>query len=178
MNLRGVSFDWQDPEMEGRQIGFIAQETMDVIPEVVSGTEQMNYSMQYGPITAVLVEAVKGGFEEAGQTMPQALASNIRRVEKAGIEWVRKIKETGLALNNKLLDALEVPKASASKGRPKAEEKPEPAKTPTDLRGDTLEGAKHMLRALLAGKNKVCSTAIIDKYENALTECLALLSAK
>ena len=59
MNLRGVSFDWQDPEMEGRQIGFIAQETMDVIPEVVSGTEQMNYSMQYGPITAVLVEAVK-----------------------------------------------------------------------------------------------------------------------
>ena len=125
-----------------------------------------------------VVEAVKGGFEEAGQTMPQALASNIRRVEKAGTEWVQKIRDTGLALNNKLLDALEVPKANASKGRPKTEEKPEPAKTPTDLRGDTLEGAKHMLRALLAGKAKVCSTAIIDKYENALTECLALLSAK
>lgn len=124
-----------------------------------------------------VVEAVKGGFEEAGQTMPQALASNIRRVHAAGPEWIQRIKETGLALNNKLLDALEVPKASASKGRPKAEEKAEP-KTPADLRGDTLEGAKHMLRALLAGKAKVCSTAILDKYENCLTECLALLSAK
>ncbi len=39
-------------------MGFIAQEAAEVIPEVVeSGGEFM--SMQYGPITALLVEAIK-----------------------------------------------------------------------------------------------------------------------
>ena len=42
----------------GRQMGFIAQEAVKVIPEVVSG-EDGHYAMQYGPITALLVEAIK-----------------------------------------------------------------------------------------------------------------------
>jgi hypothetical protein len=54
----------------------------------------------------------------------------------------------------------------------KAEQKLEPS----TMRGDTLDGAKLMLRALLAGKNSVCGTKTLSRYENALTEALACLS--
>ena len=57
-------------------------------------------------------------------------------------------------------------------------EKKTVASEPSTMRGDTLEGARLMLQALLAGKAKVVSTAVIDRYENALTEALALLSVK
>ncbi len=58
--LRGVQFEWKDTVnySEGKQIGFIAQEAQEIIPEVVS-TKSEHLSMQYGPITALLVEAVK-----------------------------------------------------------------------------------------------------------------------
>lgn len=59
LNLRGVSYEWKDPKQKGKQIGFIAQEAKDIIPEVVQGSEETNYSMQYAPITAVLVEGMK-----------------------------------------------------------------------------------------------------------------------
>ena len=60
MQLRGVTFEWKDPSRfsEGEQIGFLAQETMNILPEVVN-TEGEYLSMQYAPITALLVEAVK-----------------------------------------------------------------------------------------------------------------------
>jgi hypothetical protein len=58
--LRGVNFEWKDAERHepGRQMGFIAQEAVEVIPEVVDG-EEGHYAMSYGPITALLVEAIK-----------------------------------------------------------------------------------------------------------------------
>ena len=60
MGLRGVTFEWKDPDKfsMGEQIGFLAQETMNTLPEVVN-TKGEYYSMQYAPITALLVEAVK-----------------------------------------------------------------------------------------------------------------------
>ena len=39
-------------------MGFVAQEAVKVIPEVVIG-EDGHYAMQYGPITALLVEGLK-----------------------------------------------------------------------------------------------------------------------
>jgi hypothetical protein len=59
-NLRGVNFEWKETEHheEGLQMGFIAQEVEKVIPEVVSNGGD-SYSMQYSPLTALLVEAVK-----------------------------------------------------------------------------------------------------------------------
>lgn len=59
-SLRGVNFSWKDQEKfsEGKQIGFIAQEAVEVIPELVD-TDDEYHSMQYAPITALLVEAVK-----------------------------------------------------------------------------------------------------------------------
>lgn len=61
LKLRGVNFEWIDENAheKGSQIGFIAQETINVIPEVVGGSESTSYTMQYAPITAVLVEAMK-----------------------------------------------------------------------------------------------------------------------
>ncbi len=58
--LRGVTFNWKDTEKfsPGSKIGFIAQEVDEVVPEVVNKTDNL-YSMQYGPITALLVEALK-----------------------------------------------------------------------------------------------------------------------
>jgi hypothetical protein len=60
MKLRGVNYMWNEPEegMEGLQMGFIGQEAAEVIPEVVSVNND-HYSMQYAPVTALLVEAVK-----------------------------------------------------------------------------------------------------------------------
>lgn len=60
LKLRGVNFEWKDPEnhRDGLQMGFIAQEALKVIPEVVDD-ESEYMSMQYAPITALLVEAIK-----------------------------------------------------------------------------------------------------------------------
>jgi len=60
LHLRGVNYEWKETEnhVEGLQMGFIAQEVMEIIPEVVDNSGD-HYSMQYAPITALLVEAVK-----------------------------------------------------------------------------------------------------------------------
>ncbi len=59
-SLRGINFEWKDKEKfgEGLQMGFVAQEVEKVIPEVVD-TKGEYYTMQYAPVTALLVEAVK-----------------------------------------------------------------------------------------------------------------------
>ena len=61
--LRGVNYQWKDTTTHdtGLQMGFIAQETEKVIPEVVDApkNDSSYYSMQYAPITALLVEAIK-----------------------------------------------------------------------------------------------------------------------
>ncbi len=58
--LRGVNYNWIDTinHAKGLQMGFIAQEAQKIIPEVVDTTGKY-YSMQYAPVTALLVEAVK-----------------------------------------------------------------------------------------------------------------------
>jgi hypothetical protein len=59
-NLRGVNFEWKDQSKysQGLQMGFIAQEVEQVVPEVVDPSGD-HYTMQYAPLTALLVEAVK-----------------------------------------------------------------------------------------------------------------------
>ncbi len=75
MALRGVNYFWKEPfkGMEGPQMGFIGQEAEKVIPEVVS-VDNDRYSMQYAPITALLVEAMKvqqSHIEELRQTVTE-----------------------------------------------------------------------------------------------------------
>jgi hypothetical protein len=58
--LRGVNYEWKDTtnHEKGLQIGFIAQEVIKILPEVVANNGG-TYSMQYAPINALLVEAIK-----------------------------------------------------------------------------------------------------------------------
>jgi len=71
--LRGVSFDWRQEEFpelnfsKDRNLGFIAQEIKEVLPEVVSQDSKGYYSVAYSNVVPVLVEAIK----EQQQTIAQ-----------------------------------------------------------------------------------------------------------
>jgi hypothetical protein len=58
--LNGVFYDGKSSTngLMNQQMGFIAQELERVVPQVVSSRND-SYSMQYGPLTALLVESVK-----------------------------------------------------------------------------------------------------------------------
>jgi hypothetical protein len=55
--LRGVSYN-KIGESE-KKVGVIAQEVLEVLPEVVQQDQDGRYSVAYGNITAVLIEAIK-----------------------------------------------------------------------------------------------------------------------
>ena len=59
--LRGVTYTRNDFENQGQQVGVIAQEIEEILPQVVkTGSDEMGTkSVDYGKITAVLIEAVK-----------------------------------------------------------------------------------------------------------------------
>ena len=64
LKLRGVTFDWDltkaKNRKEGTKMGLIAQEVVEVVPEVVTYAEDVDeYSVEYGNLTALLIEAVK-----------------------------------------------------------------------------------------------------------------------
>ena len=84
--LRGVEFEWKDTDnhVEGRQIGFIGQETVEVVPEVVD-VKDGRYSMQYAPLTALLVEAIKELQSENDELQEQnnRLESRLSALENA-----------------------------------------------------------------------------------------------
>ena len=58
LEMRGVTYQWKDGRETGNRMGFIAQEVEPILPEVVDNKND-HYTMQYAPITAVLVEAMK-----------------------------------------------------------------------------------------------------------------------
>lgn len=58
--LRGVSFDRINKEIgNDRDIGVIAQEVKDIVPEVVSEHDDGYYSVAYGNLVGLLIEAIK-----------------------------------------------------------------------------------------------------------------------
>jgi hypothetical protein len=57
MRLNGYTYSRIDTNI--RQMGVIAQEVMKVIPEVVLGSEETNYSVAYGNMVGLLIEAIK-----------------------------------------------------------------------------------------------------------------------
>ena len=58
LELRGIYFNWKN-DTEKRQVGFVAQDVEPVLPEVVSKDDEGTYSMSYGGVVPVLVEAIK-----------------------------------------------------------------------------------------------------------------------
>jgi hypothetical protein len=58
LELKGVYFNWKNDDGK-RQVGFIAQDVEPVLPEVVGKDDEGTYSMSYGGVVPVLVEAIK-----------------------------------------------------------------------------------------------------------------------
>jgi hypothetical protein len=62
MQLQGVTFDWKDSESIldiKEDIGFIAQDVQEVLPELVRDNGKGNLSLRYQGITPILLEAIK-----------------------------------------------------------------------------------------------------------------------
>ena len=60
--LRGVTFlrsDAKEKDAEVRHTGVIAQEVLEVLPEAVSENEDGMYSVAYGNMIGLLIEAIK-----------------------------------------------------------------------------------------------------------------------
>jgi hypothetical protein len=57
--LRGVTYTRKDNEDKSRKVGVIAQEVLPILPEVVQKDTNGNYSVAYGNIVGVLIEALK-----------------------------------------------------------------------------------------------------------------------
>lgn len=57
--LRGVWYNKIDDENKARKVGVIAQETEEVLPEVVQTLEDGTKSVDYGKMVGVLIEAIK-----------------------------------------------------------------------------------------------------------------------
>ncbi|VAX15289.1 hypothetical protein MNBD_IGNAVI01-1509, partial [hydrothermal vent metagenome] len=108
--LRGVNYQWKNTEhrSEGTKMGFIAQEAIKVIPEVVDMSND-HYSMQYAPITALLVEAVKEQNTEF-RNMNIELKERIEKLEKENQNLKTVINE-----NNNLKNEITVIKAALNK---------------------------------------------------------------
>ena len=58
-SLRGVSYTRKDTEDKSEKVGVIAQEVLEVLPQVVQQDTNGNYSVSYGNIVGVLIEAIK-----------------------------------------------------------------------------------------------------------------------
>ena len=58
MALQGVNFEWKDGR-GGKQIGLIADDVADVVPEVVQFNETSPTSLQYSKMVALLIEGMK-----------------------------------------------------------------------------------------------------------------------
>lgn len=73
LKLRGVEFDWRRDEFpehefsDARQIGFIAQEVREVVPQVVVEGSDGYLSVDYAKLTPLLVEAIQTQEEELAE---------------------------------------------------------------------------------------------------------------
>ena len=58
-SINGIVYNRTDLEDKSDKVGFIAQEIIKVLPEVVTENEDGKLSVAYGNITALLIEAIK-----------------------------------------------------------------------------------------------------------------------
>ena len=63
LNLRGVEFNWKNTEYGRRDglkdVGFIAQEVLPYVPEVVFQFKDTLFGVKYNEIVALCIEAIK-----------------------------------------------------------------------------------------------------------------------
>ncbi len=89
--IEGKNYEWNREEFpdfnfsEGNQIGVIAQNVKEVIPEAVSATNDGYLTVDYGRITAVLIEAVKEQQKQI-EELKAKVASLEKSPERAQLE--------------------------------------------------------------------------------------------
>jgi hypothetical protein len=59
ISLRGVYYNRNDIEDKSRKVGVIAQEVKEILPEVVQQDNKGNYSVAYGNMVSIFIEAIK-----------------------------------------------------------------------------------------------------------------------
>lgn len=113
--IRGVNFNWRTDEFPDkgfrtdRDLGFIAQELKEVVPQVVTLGKDGYYSVDYSRLTPLLVEAVKelearvSLIEAARQAEVSALTERLARLEE---QFAKLASETATTASNlTLVDA-------------------------------------------------------------------------
>ncbi len=97
LQLRGVTYNWKDKKefSSATQIGLIAQEVRNIIPELVDQDQEGFYSVQYSHLVPLLVEAIK----ELNALIDQS-NQNVFKLEEKVANNNRKIQQ----LNQVLLD--------------------------------------------------------------------------
>ena len=108
MKLRAVSYDWKNNGQTN--IGFIAQEVEDIIPEVVHGIEGENLGISYSHLTALAIKAIQqqqiqiDGLKLAVNKNNQELNDITEITEKLGLENEdQNLQISGLNNENKKL---------------------------------------------------------------------------
>lgn len=103
LRLRGVSFDWKRDAYKdmhfgrGRQMGFIAQEIEQVLPELVSTNHDGYRSVDYMHVVPILVEAIKQQQKQITILQEQAKQDKAVITENAGLKEHIADQETRLA---------------------------------------------------------------------------------
>ncbi len=83
--IQGVAFRWKRKDFpaldfpDKQQIGFIAQDLLEVAPQIVSQGNDGTYSVDYGKLTPLLVEAIK----EVGQRV-ETLEKEVDQTKNPG----------------------------------------------------------------------------------------------
>jgi hypothetical protein len=81
LSLRGVYYNKIDDPNKERQVGYIAQEVLEVVPELVVYSEELDiYNMNYAPMVSMLTEATKEHYAKtlAQQTEIDALKEQVQ----------------------------------------------------------------------------------------------------
>ena len=106
MDLHGVNFDWRQDEFpdlnfdDDEQIGFIAQEIKEILPEVVSQDGKGFYTVAYSRVVPVFVEAIK-----EQQKITDEQNSELAQVRAKVVKFAE--METRIAKLESALDKLE-----------------------------------------------------------------------
>ena len=96
--MRGVTFNWRDSTMPKRMMGMIAQEVLQVVPELVfQNSNDGYYGINYGETAGLLIEAIK----EQEKTIQELKLS----IAKQNQDYLALLKEINLLkqqMKNKL----------------------------------------------------------------------------
>jgi hypothetical protein len=166
-------------------------EALKTVVSCARNYASMGASLTHAAMSALLlgcdaedvIEAARGGYQEAGEDLPSAWASNLRRVAAATKRHIEAVRDADRSLNNRLLDDVGVPKAGKGgrpKGKPEAKAKAKPdaakAETPSVPNADaSWKQFLETLRAQAPGRKDWQSEDIVA-FQDCASKMIALIA--